>query len=300
MTDATLLEDRGVLRLAGPDRVAFLQGLVSNDVAQATPERALWAAFLTPQGKYLHDFFIVTAGETLLLEGEAARLDDLLRRLKMYRLRSKVELADATADYAVAVLWGPDALSRLGLPAVAGALAPFAGGLAFVDPRRIALGARALLPRSAAPALLAEAGFTAASRAGWDSLRLAEGVPDGSRDLLVDKSILLENGFDELAGIAWDKGCWMGQELTARTKYRALIKRRLLPVTVEGTTPPSGTPVLQGGREVGELRSGGEGLALALLRLDVLDNDLPLLAGEAQITVQRPVWFRPPAAATGG
>ena len=197
MTEATLLEDRGVLRISGPDRVAFLQGLVSNDVARVAPDRALWAAFLTPQGKYLHDFFLVAAGESLLLEGEAARFDDLLRRLKLYRLRSKVELADATSDYAVAALWGADAQSRLGLPAEPGAAAPFAGGIAFVDPRRATLGARAILPRAAAPAALAEAGFAAAPRGGYDRLRLGEGVPDGSRDLVPEKSILLENGFDE-------------------------------------------------------------------------------------------------------
>lgn len=294
MTEATLLEDRGVLRLSGPDRVAFLQGLVSNDVARVAPARVLWAAFLTAQGKYLHDFFLVAAGESLLLEGEAGRLDDLLRRLKLYRLRSKVELADATIDYAVAALWGADALARLGLPADPGAAAPFAGGIAYVDPRRSTLGARAILPRAAAAAALAEAGFAAAPRDGYDRLRLGEGVPDGSRDLVPEKSILLENGFDELAGVDWDKGCWMGQELTARTKYRALIKRRLLPVTLEGAVPPSGSPVLQGEREVGELRSTCDGQGLALLRLDALAAGAPLRVGQAQAVVHLPAWIRLP------
>lgn len=291
MTDATLLEDRAVLRITGEDRVAFLQGLVSNDVAAVTPERALWAAFLTPQGKYLHDFFLVSAGEALLLETEAARLPDLQKRLRLYRLRSKVELGDASGDYAVAALWGRDALERLALPAAPGAAGSFAGGIAFVDPRRGALGARALLPRAAAPVLLAEAGFVAAPRAGYDRLRLAEGVPDGSRDLQPEKSILLENGFDELGGISWTKGCWMGQELTARTKYRALIKKRLLPVIVEGALPPPGTPVQQDGKEVGELRSGAEGIALALLRLEALKATAPLEAAGARLAVRPPVWF---------
>ncbi len=294
MTDATLLEDRGVLRLTGPDRVAFLQGLVSNDVSRASPSRALWAAFLTPQGKWLHDFFLVAAGEALLLETEAARLADLQRRLKLYKLRSKVELIDASADYAVAAVWGPGALERLGLPAEPGAAVPFGGGLAFVDPRRAALGARVLLPRAAAPALLAEAGCLALPREGYDRLRLEEGVPDGSRDLVPEKSILLENGFDELAGIAWDKGCWMGQELTARTKYRALIRKRLLPVRLDGPAPPPGTPVLQAGREVGELRSSAAGLGLALLRLEAL-RDGGLTAGEAHLAVRPPEWFALPA-----
>lgn len=292
MTEASFLDDRGLLELSGEDRVAFLQGLVSNDVAKAAPDRALWAAFLTAQGKYLHDFFLIDGGQALLLECEGGRREDLFRRLRLYKLRSKIALADATDRWRSAALWGEDALARLGLPATAGAARAFAGGFVFADPRHPGLGARALLPREGAEAALAEAGFTLADRAGYEARRLALGLPEGSRDLPVEKAILLENGFDELGGVDWQKGCWMGQELTARTKYRALIKKRLLPVRLEGAAPSPGTPVLQAGREVGELRSVLDGRALALLRLEALDSAEPLLAGEARLTPERPDWLR--------
>jgi hypothetical protein len=284
MPHACPLDDRGLLRIAGPDRVAFLQGLVSNDVAKLGPARALWAAFLTPQGKYLHDFFLVDDGEAILLEGERARLADLLRRLKIYRLRSKVELAEVP-ELRVWALWGEEALSALGLPAEAGA----ARGRLFVDPRHAGLGVRAI---AAEP----RAGFSPGPLEDYERRRIALGVPDGSRDLEVEKAILLENGFDELGAIDWDKGCWMGQELTARTRYRALIKRRLLPARIEGEAPPPGTPVLQEGRAVGELRSAAGERALVLLRLDALDGP-PLSAAGRALVAERPPWLRLPEAA---
>ena len=236
-----VLEDRGVLEIAGADRTAFLQGLVSNDVTRLAPARALYAAFLTPQGKYLHDFFLAAVGESFLLDGERARLADLLRRLSLYRLRAKVSLADASGKFIVAAAWGANAAAALGLAPEPGSARGFAGGIAYIDPRLAALGARLLLPREAGAAAIEAAGLARAEAAEYDRMRLIEGVPDGSRDLAVEKAILLEAGFDELHGVDWDKGCYMGQELTARTKYRALIRKRLMPGTslavITPTTP---------------------------------------------------------------
>ncbi|MFO1057870.1 MAG: folate-binding protein [Dongiaceae bacterium] len=295
MNDATyaMTRERALLRVTGPDARAFLQGLVSNDVARATPERAIHAALLTPQGKFLHEFFIAGLGDALVLECEAARRDDLKRRLSVYRLRSKVTI-EPLDGLAVLLLYGAAAPERLGLPAEPGAARPLDSGLAFVDPRLAALGARAWLPEGAAPALLAGLGFAPGDLEGYEQLRLAEGVPDGSRDLPVEKAILLENGFDELNGVDWQKGCYMGQELTARTKYRALIRKRLLPVEIDGPAPAPGTPVLQGEREAGEMRSAAGRRGLALLRLDALDG--PLAAGQARLAVRRPSWIRLPEA----
>lgn len=287
---ALILAARGVIRATGADRLAFLQGLVSADVAKASGERAVWSAFLTPQGKFLHEFFLVEQGEAFLLDCEAARLADLLRRLKIYKLRSQVALEDASGEFSVAALFGAGALDALGLPAEAGRATPFAGGLAFVDPRLAELGARAILPREGAEAALAKAGFAAAPLEAYDRLRLSLGVPDGSRDLEIEKSILLENGFDELGGVDWNKGCFMGQELTARTKYRALIKKRLLPVEFDGPAPAADTPVMADGKEAGVMRSSVEGLGLALLRLEHLDA--PLTAGGARLKPRKPNWAK--------
>jgi folate-binding protein YgfZ len=288
------LPGRGLLEVSGEDRVAFLQGLVTNDVAKASDRRAIFAALLTAQGRYLFDFFIFALGDALYLDTEAARLPDLQRRLSLYKLRSKIVLADASSRLAVAAAFGGDAPASLGL-AGEGAAKAFAGGIAFIDPRLSALGLRFALPRETGFAALETAGFARADEAFYDSHRLALGVPDGSRDLAPEKALLLESGFDEMNGIDWQKGCYMGQELTARMKYRALVKKRLLPIIVAGKLSPAGTPVMLGNEEAGELRSGRDGRALALLRLDAAEaaaKGTPLLAGGARVTPEKPSWMK--------
>jgi folate-binding protein YgfZ len=293
MPDAFILwpESRGLVRIAGPDARAFLQGIVSNDVTKVSPARALYAAFLTPQGKYLHDFFIAELEGALLLDCEAARRDDLVRRLARYKLRSKVAIEPAPPALAVALAHGPGALAALDVPPERGAARPLAGGIAYVDPRLAELGARAMLPRSAAEALAAR-GFRPGDAADYEALRLRLGVPDGSRDLEIEKSLLLENGFDELAGVDWDKGCYMGQELTARTHYRALVKKRLVPVAIEGPAPAPGTPVLADGVEAGTMRSSSGGWGLALLKREAVDGAQALTAGSAKLAPRLPSWHK--------
>ncbi len=289
------LDHRGLLRAEGPDLRSFLQGVVSNDVEKVAPDRALWAAFLTPQGKYLHEFFLAELDSAFLIDCEAARRADLLRRLKIYKLRSKAEVTDLGDDYTVTALIGARALERLDLPAEPGRARALGGGVVFVDPRHAGLGARALLPAEGAEATIAQLGFESAGLADYDRLRIGVGVPDGSRDLEIEKSILLEYGFDELHGVDWEKGCFLGQELTARTKYRALIKKRLLPVEIEGPAPEPGTTVTSGGKEAGTLRSSVEGVGLAHLRLDRIEGTDELVAGEARLRPRKPDWVRLPA-----
>ncbi|MBW8269851.1 CAF17-like 4Fe-4S cluster assembly/insertion protein YgfZ [Caldovatus aquaticus] len=272
-----LLPDRGVVEVAGEDRVPFLQGLVSNDVTLAAPGRAVWAALLTPQGKWLADFFVFDAGDgqRLLLDCERAQAPLLVQRLGRFRLRARVALRDASDAFAVLAGWG-------------GSARPPAA-LAAPDPRLPEAGWRLLAPAASAPA--ADAG-----PADWDRHRLALGLPDGSRDLEADRTVLLEAGFDELNGISWTKGCYMGQELTARTKYRGLVKRRLVPVTVAGPLPAPGTPAFgPDGAERGAMRSGRGDRGLALLRLEAIAGGEALACGEARITPCVPAWMRLPA-----
>lgn len=260
---------RGVLRVDGPDGVTLLQGLVTNDVTRVTQDRAVFAALLTAQGRFLHDFHIAAAGDALLLDAEADRLPDLLRRLRLYRLRAKVGLEDLSATMGVYAVFGQGAAAAFGLPETAGAACAVAGGVAFIDARDPRLGVRAVLPQETAEAALAATGATAAPFEAWDDLRLALAIPEGSRDLPPEKALLIESGYDALNAIDWRKGCYVGQELTARTKYRGLVKRTLVPVAVEGgPLPEPGTPVERDGQIVGEMRSGRAGRALALLRLD--------------------------------
>ncbi len=274
------LPARGLIAVAGDEARPFLQGLISNDIEKASAGRAIYAALLSPQGKFLHDFIIATLGEALLLDCEKSRLDDLGRRLAAYKLRSKISLADATEDYVIAAALGPTAAHRLGLPADAGAALPFGGGIAFCDPRDAALGARAILPAATGFAPLDAAGLAPAPLEAYERLRLSLGVPDGSRDMAIDKATLLENNFEALNGVDFSKGCYVGQELTARTKYRGLVKRRLMRVRAEGTLPPPGTLLMQDGKEAGEMKSGLGELGLALTRLARLTAapDVPFLA----------------------
>ncbi len=258
------LPERGVIEITGEDRVSFLQGLVSNDVALVVPGTAVWAALLSPQGRWLADFFIFSDGNRLLLDVEAADTAFLIQRLSRYRLRAQAVLRDASAEFAVHVCWG-DAWSGDGITAP--------------DPRLPEAGWRIL-----APAPLP-------GNDHWESHRLALGLPDGMRDLERDKTLLLEAGFDELNGISWSKGCYMGQELTARTRYRGLVKRRLIPVEITG--PVTDTPILRpDGREIGVLRSHTATLGLAMLRLDALGDTLT--CGAATLKPVIPGWMRLP------
>jgi folate-binding protein YgfZ len=278
-----LARDRALISVSGADRIAFLQGLVSNDVAKVSAGRALYAAFLTAQGKYLHDIFIAAIGERLLIECEAPRRPDLVRRLSLYKLRSQVALSEENG-LSVGLYFGEGALGALGLPETSGQARVEQSGVVFVDPRLAALGARAYLSGAGLPT-------ETATTADYDRLRISLGVPDGSRDLPVEKAILLENGFDELNAIDWDKGCYMGQELTARTRYRGLVRKRLMPVTIEGPAPAFGAPLLLGEKQAGEMRSANGELGLALIRLEALGQGV-LTSGTARLTPVKPGWAK--------
>jgi len=226
----------------------------------------------------------------LLLDAEADRLADLKRRLSLYKLRAKVALQDISDRYAVWLGWGEGVVQAAGLE-LAGDVRPLDDGAILVDPRLADLGIRAVLPRAVGDAPLRALGLVPGDSDAFEQLRLGLGVPDGSRDLVIEKAILLEAGFDELNGVDWKKGCYIGQELTARTKYRGLIKKRLIPVEIEGALPPAGTLVMAGDQEAGEIRSGRDGQALALLRLEaLLAPDTVLTAGSARVTPKKPGW----------
>lgn len=267
-----LLPNRGVISITGEEAKSFLQGLISNDINKVSEGRAIWSAFLTPQGKYLYDFFIIEKNGDLLLEMEAEHLPAFLKKLKMYKLRTKAELADVSDDYDVL------AISGEGVPVVG-------DGVLYADPRHLKMGFRCLMAKGKRP------DYPEVAFDNYDDYRIQLGIPDGTRDLVQDKSILLENGFDELNGVDWDKGCYMGQELTARTKYRGLIKKRLIPATIEGFLPETGTQILQDGKDAGNVRSGHGDHALALIRLDALKKNAPLTAGDAILTPVIPDWI---------
>ena len=279
MTGYHIAEDRAVLRVSGADRVDFLQGIVSNDVAKAGRDRGVWAAFVTPQGKYLHDFFLAADGESILLDCEKARADDLHKRLRRYTLRSDAQVS-AAGDLSVALASAP--------PTQADGAAAW-----FPDPRRREAGFRLIGARNAVERALASAGLAPGDPLAWDRRRLALGLPDGSRDMEIERSTLAEGNADLLGGIDWDKGCWMGQEVTARMHYRGLAKRRLTPMRVDGPMPAPGAVVERDGRPVGECRSSAGDLVMVLARTEAIDEaETGLRSGETRLYPAPPDWLK--------
>lgn len=258
------LDDRAVIAVSGPEARDFLQGLVTNDVAGVAPDTPRYAALLTPQGKILFDFLINEKDGVLFLDVPAATRDALAKRLSLYRLRAKVEIA-ARDD--LAVVWSENETTS------------------FVrDPRHPELGLRAIVPKT-------DASSASGSHA-FQTLRLRLGVPEG-RDFGQDKMFALDSDLDELNGVAFDKGCYVGQELTARMKHRGTARKRLLPVIADANLPPSEVPITADGREMGTLQSVYDTKGFALLRLDRLDEakDATPTAGDIAVRIAKPDWL---------
>ena len=242
--------DRRVYTVTGADRLNFLQGMVSNDVLPlGRGDGAVWAALLTPQGKYLADFLLIAQGDRLLLDIKDSIAEATLRRLSMYRLRADVQFAASTLT-----------VSR-------GLGTPPPGTIA--DPRHPALGWRGYGAAGGPPAIE------------WNAIRVAHCIPETGIELVPDDSYLLESGFERLHGVDFRKGCYVGQEVTARMKHKTELKKGLITVTIEGEAPP-GTPILQGDKPAGTLFTQSQGRAIAYLRFDRTEN---LTADNAKISL---------------
>ena len=283
------LRDRRLLKVSGEDARNFLQGLLSNDLMRVSERQSIYAALLTPQGKYLHDFFISELNKDFYLDCEAARINDLYKRLKIYKLRSKIDL-DFEEEMIVAALFGAYLDEIAPIQPSEGSAIPFSDGILYVDPRLRDIGGRAMIRLNSLEYLEKQYNLKSSTFEEYDTMRITFGLPDGSRDLIVDKSILLESGFEELNGIDFDKGCYIGQELTARTKHRGLVKKRLTPVQFKGNPPNIGTKILQDQKEVGEIRSASGSYALALLRVENIVDSEGLQAGDADLVVHKTDW----------
>jgi folate-binding protein YgfZ len=270
----SLLSDRAVLAIFGDDAATFLQGLISNDIRKVSAETAIFSALLSPQGKFLYDFFIIQQEGTYLLETESSRLPDLVKRLLMYRLRSKVEIVPIEG-MKVAALWGGE-LEKWNLES----------GI-YGDPRLPELGKRIIYNENNRPAFNGEPGD-------YDRHRLLLAIPDGSKDVIIDRSLLLEFGYDELHGVDFTKGCYVGQEVTARSKHRATLRKFIHYVKGDKILPPPGTLIMAGGREVGEIRSSSGEVGLALLRSEEVkraeENAIPLMCYDVMLTATLPKW----------
>ena len=286
------LEGRGVVAVSGEDRVHFLQGLVSNDVHLISDTCSIYAALLTPQGKFFCDFFMSKGQSEFLLECDSKLLSGLEKKLRMHKLRSKINIEDVSYKFDVFAGFGSGIHSAIGSTGNSGHTIKVSTGLMMVDPRLAAMGIRMILTKNARPTI---GDLKECDSNDYELLRITSGVPDSVQDMEFQKTILLEAGLDELNGIDWEKGCSMGQELTARTKYRGLIKRRLIPVSVSGALPEPGTLILFKGKEAGEVRSGVGCMAMASMRLNVLDEWArlggELMAGASSVIPQKQDWM---------
>lgn len=281
------LKNRSLIKVDGPDARDFLQGLVSQDLNRVSDSRSVYSAMLSPQGKFQFDFFCFELDGALVLDCEAERASDLLKRLSMYKLRSDVTLSDINDDFYVsAVLKGSKAFGLS--DEERGVTKPLKSGVIFTDPRLRDMGCRAVLKRD--DKVLSFSGLSAGDIEDYETRRLSLGIPDGSRDMTIDKALLLENGFEELDGVSFNKGCFMGQELTARTRYRGLVKKRLLPVSIDGAAPPLNAILMTGHNEAGEMKTCQGSLGLALVRLSQLTDGVVFHYGNTSLTPNIPDW----------
>lgn len=285
VTSYAQLTDRSVVSVAGPDAEKLLQGLVTNDLPGEVGV-ATFAGLLSPQGKILFDFFIVRHGEGFLFDVVRDKAADLVKSLTLYRLRSKVEIVDRSAALAVSAGWGP----------YAGSNDPLPPGIitSFVDPRLPALGRRDISDAAQTPV---HCGQTA-SEAAYHAHRIALGVPEGGRDYVFGDTFPHEALFDQLHGVSFDKGCYVGQEIVSRMQHRGTARKRIVPVTGHesesgpGELPPHGTDIMAGSVAIGTMGSADGSRGLALIRLDraaeFKAKGVPLTAAGVPLTLQKP------------
>ena len=273
--EPAFLDDRAVLAISGPQARDFLQGLVTNDIAGGlAPGAGLYTAMLSPQGKILFDFLVTEGDGALLLDVARPSRDALLKKLTLYRLRSKIEIEarDQLGVY-VNLKGHPDNRP----------LSYADRAVSFADPRLAALGLRSIGALAEMPANLPGPRL-------YHQHRLALGVPEAG-DFGMEKIFALDAGLAELNGVSFTKGCYIGQELTSRMKHRATSRKRILTATAEIPLPAAG-PVTKGGVEIGELISTHGNTAFALIRLDRLDETTgQIVAGEIPVALARPTWL---------
>jgi hypothetical protein len=280
---AALLPDRGVVKVAGDDARRFLNGLITNDVGKVAPGKPRFAALLTPQGKIIADFIVAevepSEGGGLFLDCPRALAPALVEKLNFYKLRAKVIVEDLSAVLGVMAIWDGAKDSDY--------------GLSYADPRLPALGTRVMLPPHLATDAAGELGATLTDAEAYETHRIALGIPRGGQDFSYGDTFPHEADMDQLGGIDFEKGCYVGQEVVSRVEHRASARSRIVPISYE-FAPISGLPVTAGERQIGMVGSIAKGRGLAMLRLDRLAEALashtPLAAGGIAVQAMKPAW----------
>ena len=281
-----LLPDRGVVKVAGDDARGFLNGLVTNDIAKVAPGKPRFAALLTPQGKIIVDFIVAEApgndGGGFFLDCPRALASALVEKLNFYKLRAKVICEDLSNVLGVMAIWDGTAESEY--------------GLSYPDPRLPALGSRIMLPPHLAGEAAADLGGMLAGADAYEAHRIALGVPRGGLDFIYGDTFSHEADMDQLNGVDFGKGCYIGQEVVSRVEHRASARSRVVPIVYDEFAPSSGLPVMAGDRQIGTLGSTAKGHGLALVRLDRIGDALAagatIEAGGIAIRAVKPAWAK--------
>jgi folate-binding protein YgfZ len=286
---AALLPDRGVIKVIGDDARKFLHGLVTTDVLGLAPGTARFCALLTPQGKIIADFFVTEApqaeGGGFFLDIPRALAATLVDKLNLYKLRAKVLIEDLTEILGVLVVWdGQDTTKDC----------TTRQGLTYADPRLPALGFRVMIPPHRAAAAASELGAALVSAEDYEAHRIALGVPRGGVDFAYGDAFPHEADMDQLGGVDFAKGCYVGQEVVSRIEHRGIARTRAVALRYDGATPESGAPITAGERQVGTMGSAARGRGIALVRLDRVTEaeQTALAAGGIPIRLIKPDWAR--------
>jgi folate-binding protein YgfZ len=280
---AALLSDRGIIKVSGETARSFLNGLLTSDIGQVAPGAARYAALLTPQGKIIADFIVTEAssedGGGFFLDCPRALVRTLLERFNLYKLRAKIAIEDFSEGLGVLAAWDGAGTTE--------------NGLAYQDPRLPALGFRVILPPHLAGDVAKDLGATLTDEAAYDAHRVALGVPRGGLDFIYSDAFPHDADMDQLGGVDFKKGCYVGQEVVSRIEHRGSARSRVVPVRYDQHAPDAGVPVTLDGKSVGMMGSSAGGKGLALLRLDRIENaDAPLTAGGIPIRLARADWIR--------
>jgi len=283
---AALLPDRGVVKILGADARNFLHGLVSADILKLTPGTARFCALLSPQGKIIADFIVVEApardGGGFFLDVARGLAPLLVNKLNIYKLRSRVIIEDLSETLGVLAAWDGNGAPEF--------------GLAYADPRLPALGLRVMLPPYRAADAAAALVATLVDAREYEAHRIALGIPSGGVDFAYGDAFPHESDMDQLGGVDFNKGCYVGQEVVSRMEHRGIARTRAVPVRYDGAAPPLGAAVMAGGRQVGTMGSAAAGRGLALLRLDrvadAFSRHEPLVADGVALRPIKPDWAR--------
>ena len=276
-----LLPDRGVVSVSGEDAAKLLQGIITNDMDLLQKQPALHTALLTPQGKILFEFFVAKSGAGYLLDVAASQIADLIKRLAMYKLRAKVDIKDACADYRVIAVWGLSPQSH----------GKASGIVSFIDPRLPDLGTRILAEAALAADIASATNAMEATAADYDGHRIALGVPEITKDYPPSDTFAHEANLDVLKSVSFAKGCFIGQEVASRMEHRGTARTRAVIVESETPLAPAGK-ITAGDATIGTIGSTAGTRAIALVRLDRADEaqtkSTPITAGDVAITIRRP------------